>query len=91
MNSSLFFLLNMGLLVTAQLYTGALGNQTTAFFTNPSPRTTTTTTTTSVDITTTTTMSTKMNKNGAPALSNMSGGTFLFFLANTLIHLFYFS
>uniref|UniRef100_A0A8D2AJS9 CAMPATH-1 antigen n=1 Tax=Sciurus vulgaris TaxID=55149 RepID=A0A8D2AJS9_SCIVU len=28
---------------------------------------------------------------GAPALSNMDGGSVLFFLTNTLIHLFYLS
>uniref|UniRef100_A0A8C0XIL0 CAMPATH-1 antigen n=1 Tax=Castor canadensis TaxID=51338 RepID=A0A8C0XIL0_CASCN len=79
MNGFLFLLLTISLLVMIQIPTGVLGNQTTA----ASTTTTTTKTVTSTKET--------YQKSGVPALSNMGGGTFVFFLTTTLIHLFYLS
>nr|XP_020014307.1 CAMPATH-1 antigen [Castor canadensis] len=84
MNGFLFLLLTISLLVMIQIPTGVLGNQTTA-------ASTTTTTTKTVTSTKAKPTKIKPRKSGVPALSNMGGGTFVFFLTTTLIHLFYLS
>nr|XP_027793129.1 CAMPATH-1 antigen [Marmota flaviventris] len=92
MNSFLFLLLTLSLLVLTQIQTGVLGN-TTASSGGTSgtgsggnsgtgkPAATTLKTTTTA----------KTDTDGAPALSSMDGGSVLFFLTHILIHLFYLS
>ncbi|XP_017654562.1 CAMPATH-1 antigen [Nannospalax galili] len=78
--NSFLFLLTISLLVIVQLQTGVLGSQ------NATEKAVTTV----KIITHSRTRETVMNS-GASALSDVGGGSFLFFLANTLFFFFYLS
>uniref|UniRef100_A0A8C9QBH3 CAMPATH-1 antigen n=1 Tax=Spermophilus dauricus TaxID=99837 RepID=A0A8C9QBH3_SPEDA len=81
MNSFLFLLFTLSLLVLTQIQTGVLGNSTASSGGTSGPVATTLKATTTA----------KTDTDGAPALSSLDGGSVLFFLTHILIHLFYLS
>ncbi|XP_012888453.1 PREDICTED: CAMPATH-1 antigen [Dipodomys ordii] len=85
MKGFLFLLLAIIFLLTIQIQTGVLGNQTT-----PAASSLVTATTTSRSSNKGSTKPTaKPAKSGVLALGDMGRGSFFFFLTSTLIHLFY--